>query len=432
MKKIGFLADYLNFRVDCIELINQLANQYEIVVFTNQNNKKHVPKNIEVRVIDYKMRNKRNRLWKTIAMVFVNIPKPSKYYFLKQRINFLNTPNKKLNDYIIYYARRIAPKIISFDFYLKNLKEERLFPISDIDTFIIMTPHEQDLFLSEISKTNKPIFAYLHSWDHVFKFQKISQKRFSYLTWNEDLRNDLNKGFQIPKKSIKIVGSSQIALLKHVDETLTPSTVQHKGQYFYFVASFGHKDAVIQEVKIIEHFCSELSKISEYTKVIFRPYPNLKNQELYKPLRDIPNLEFDNYIPNHNNKLLSLEDIRSKLSKFYSAVAVVHVGTTVATEAAHFDIPVIYINFNLNTAKSQKVQLDEYWKQYHLQEYYFTNEYWNVLTSPNEVKNICTQIIKDRTSFLPYSKKIKEKTKIVKYPDIVRNIGSAIESSYIN
>jgi|GEM_PF-7086284 len=428
--KVGFLLDYLKFRVDILELVKGFQQQegIELVLFVEKSQAHWVDPTCTIRIIEYyPPTNFHNRLILLFYDLFGTTPTPPCFFYFKKRQMLQKANSGKFKLWVYYWFRILLPKFLSFD---QMLSWYRPFVnksiVADIDVFLVLTPHEQNDFLALIAQTDKPIFAYQHSWDHSFKFKKISTNRFHYLTWGDLLSEDLQTAFSIPPSQTSTIGSSQLALLNKISSNnITNESSSNSEPYIYFVAAFGYKAAAIQEVKLVKEVAKRMELHAPALKLVFRQYPLLRDNDVYQELQNIENLVFDDYSIDGKDMLLSYADVEHRVKMIAGATAVFHAGTTVGLEAAFLDRNVVYLCCQPEE-DSSTLSLSAYWKQYHLKRYYYNTNFPNVVTEISALGAVIQAVASKDDVLNGYSTYLRRVSQETNYAKIIHNINDGM------
>ena len=140
--------------------------------------KKHLPENIEYRLIAERNNDILNSFLEKIFFLFRKIPKTKMNYYLMEefKIGNIEDAKKQNKSYALLKLHRILPHIFSYDQYLKIIRSSKKTEISDIDTFLCLTEIYDDHLFSRLIKERKKVFVYVYSWDHACKHTRFSKK----------------------------------------------------------------------------------------------------------------------------------------------------------------------------------------------------------------------------------------------------------------
>ncbi|MEO6686669.1 MAG: hypothetical protein ABIN24_11920 [Dyadobacter sp.] len=337
--KIGILANYLDTRKDLHDLLDLLSQDHHIVAFVQKSDVQKMEKLLPaVTVIPIQALTGISRiiqlLWQYTYLVFGKLPASSYNYYLTEHIKLSNSSNKKWARIIqssLLSLSKITPQIISYDQYLDLVSElkKSLLIDTDIDIFLCFTEISNDFIFAKIIQENKPVWTYVYSWDHACKMKTFS-KRTNYLVWNEGIKEDLIKLQHIKAEKIKIWGATQFAsIAKFIShESNCTEKLPYNFSYIYFGFATGYDVLARQEVTYCHQIATHLKTILPDWKLVLRPYPFQKNQNIYTSLTTLPNVIFD-------ESTLS----NDKFLKIKHAKAFLHFGTTMGYEAIYFDTP---------------------------------------------------------------------------------------------
>lgn len=436
-KKLGIIIQYYDFRNDMRELISLLAKEYELTLFVTKNDdiKGKLPQNCQKVYIKSYKSNVRNKIWNTLYRFFCNRPKSRKnnLNWVKRRFG---SSTKKIGNYVELISAYLAyyfPDWIDFDTYLKYLDYERT-DIEGIDTFFSFTDVNDPYFIAQLIQENKKIVTYVYSWDHAAKYHKFSKKQIQYLTWNEEIKQDIIYQHQILPQNIDIIGSTQLSLLKKFldKKTLTPN--EHATQpYIYFAASAGYRVVAEQEIAYVEYLASILERIAPNIKLVFRPYPLLKDWDLYEPITTKENVALDNFRIGDKEFIFTADDLDAKFQKMSDALAIFHCGSTFGMEACYFDTPVFFIRFEDFPFKQTYKKIDaieNFIYQYHIEKYLDLRQEENVLDDYQKLDEILRKVIENPSLFLEYNHIIRNYSPLESLENICSNLTTNLEKPH--
>ncbi|MBP9797307.1 MAG: hypothetical protein KBD42_14760, partial [Chitinophagales bacterium] len=209
------MLSFFDFRNDIRRVIVEMSKLCEVVVFIRKEQvetvKKHLPENIEYRLIAERNNDILNSFLEKIFLLFRKIPKTKMNYYLMEEFKIGNIEDAKKQNkaYALLKLHRILPHIFSYDQYLKIIRSSEKTEISDIDTFLCLTEIYDDHLFSRLIKERKKVFVYVYSWDHACKHTRFS-KKVNYLVWNEGIKADLANIQQIDSTLIQVVGATQL------------------------------------------------------------------------------------------------------------------------------------------------------------------------------------------------------------------------------
>lgn len=347
--KIGFVVSFFDFRNDVRRVIAEVAKQHEVIIFGRPENReeilRHLPKGLDFRLINEKKQNFWNTLWIKIYILFKRIPKSSHNFFLMELFKASLTSDPKIlkkNHEIIKWVRRL-PKMISYDFYLKQLHYQAATDLSGIDQFVCFTAIADDFLMARLLKENYPVKVYVYSWDHACKHTCFSA-RAQYLCWNERVREDVIDLQHIPPSQVKVVGASQFAYIEEFRRVQSQLSRTYSFKYVYVGCAIGVVELVKDEVNVVMSVASLLAKTRPDLKLVVRPYPVQGNWELYNTLRTLPNVVMDDGFRTLD---LSVKDghILEKFEKISHAEAFFHLGTTMGLEACFTNTPSFMLDY---------------------------------------------------------------------------------------
>lgn len=347
--KIGFVVSFFDFRNDVRRVIAEVAKQRDVVIFGRPENRdeilRHLPEGLEFRLINEKKRSFWNTLWIKIYILFKRIPKSRHNFFLMELFKASLTSDPKIlkkNHEIIKWVRRL-PKVISYDFYLKQLQYQGATNLSGIDQFVCFTAIADDFLMARLLHEKYPVKVYVYSWDHACKHICFSE-RAQYVCWNERIREDVIELQHIPSTQVKVVGASQFAYIEEFRRAQSQLSRTYPFKYVYVGCAIGVVNLVKEEVNVVISVANVLAKARPDLKLVVRPYPVQGNWELYSALRTLPNVVMDDGFRTLD---LSVKDghILEKFEKISNAEAFFHLGTTMGLEACFTKTPSFMIDY---------------------------------------------------------------------------------------
>lgn len=342
--KIGVLAHYIDTRKDLRDLLDLISRDHDVVAYIKQSDAQKIRKLLPgITVMPIPRLFGFSRIFQVICqyiyLVLGRLPASSYNYYLTEHIKLFNSSYKewsKLIQSLLLLLSKVTPKIISYDQYLDLFSWlKKPFKInSDIDIFLCFTEISEDWIFAKIINANKPVWTYVYSWDHSCKMKTFS-KRTKYLVWNEGIKEDLITLQHIEAKEIKIWGATQFSAIEQFFNSLKTDYENHHYTfpYIYLGCATGYDALARQEVKYCHQIADLLKALLPDWKLVFRPYPFQKNTNIYKSLRTLANVIFDDST-SANDKFQNMKYAR----------AFFHFGTTMGYEAIYFDSPSFLID----------------------------------------------------------------------------------------
>ncbi len=144
-----------------------------------------------------------------------------------------------------------------------------------------------------------------------------------------------------------VVGASQFCYIHEYRQREVPAP-ERPYRYLYFGCAIGIADLVPDEVWLIQTLAEVLARTQPDWKLLVRPYPVLTDWALYDPLRQLPNVVFDEHFRTGD---LSVQEgeIMKKYATIERAEAFFHLGTTMGLEACFTDTPSFILDFGYET-----------------------------------------------------------------------------------
>lgn len=388
--KIGFVVSFFDFRNDVRTLIATASRSHEVVVYVKQKDvgliQKHLLDSVTCRIISEKKRSISNTLWERIYFLFRSIPKSRSNFFLMEffKLSLTTSTIQRKKNYLWYKLLAGLPKFISYDFYLRRLQITRTTKIDDIDQFIFFTAIADDYFLARLLKENYSVKVYVYSWDHPCKHTCFSQE-VDYLVGNEGLKSNLAELQNLPLNKIYVVGISQFGYLHEFLQNKLATASPYPQPYFYFGCAIGIPELAIEEVKLIKMMATTLAEERPTQLLVVRPYPFLRNLQIYNELKNLPNVVIDNQYRS-SDLAVSDSNIMDKLNKLKHATAFFHLGTTMGLEACLLDTPSFLIA--PEPTSSGRLSLYNFAHQYQNKEFLINLSSSNTLTSIDKINEI--------------------------------------------
>lgn len=354
--KIAFVVSFFDFRNDVRRVIAEVARRHEVVVLGRPDQAEsiasHLPEGVEFRVIRERRATAWNRLWERLYALFKQIPRSENNYYLMQLFlasNAATEAQKRKALRILEWTKRL-PKVLSYDGCLDKLRYSGETRLDDIDQFILYTSIADDYLLARLLTENRATKVYVYSWDHACKNPRFS-KRVPYLCWSEGIKEDVAELHGVSPSQIQVAGASQFC---YIHEFLNckppPFSRSFPFNYVYFGCAVGIPELARQEVEVVRRVARVMADCRPDLKLVVRPYPVMKDWTLYDPIRQLPNVVFDE---DFRNADLSVSEnaIFEKFEKIHFARAFFHLGTTMGLEACFTETPSFILDFGYETTE---------------------------------------------------------------------------------
>ncbi|WP_373514389.1 hypothetical protein, partial [Persicitalea sp.] len=220
--------------------------------------------------------------------------------------------------------------------------------LADIDSFICFTAISDDYLLARLIREKRAVRVYVYSWDHPCKHTCFS-KRVKYACWSEPIREDIVSLQNIPIDQVLVTGASQFCYIHDYRqrEVLAPTRPY---QYVYFGCAIGIPSLVSDEVRLVKILAETLGQVRPDWMLLVRPYPVLADWTLYEPLRQLPNVAFDEDFRTGDLSVQE-EEIMKKYTTIERAEAFFHLGTTMGLEACFTETPSFILDFGYESAR---------------------------------------------------------------------------------
>ena len=428
-KKVGVLISpgyrFYDFR-RIIDILNQHVDLY--LYGDPENLSSEDKKKYKIRAIETPKKSFLNSLWFILFSAFGKIPKCKNNFFIAELFSISRFSRlERMAMTLLLYIRVFTPNFIDFDFFLSKLNPSTETMIDDVDVFFYLTQIADVFFLAHLLKANKKIVSYVYSWDHACKHSNMSHRIAKYLTWNDNIVEDLIELQGIDKGRIESIGASQLCYVyEYLKDNEKRSERPYEFDYFYYTCGTYEPLHVQQEIKLIKLISGTLSKINENLYLVVRLYPLVSKQKLYVELKDIRNVVVDATFRGSEEKLfMDQSELYDKLDKIKGAKAIIHAGSTIAVEASYFNTPIIQINFknyDFGVGKNNPLNLNNFIQQWHLQRHLLLDGFPNVIRDVNKLEDTLKNVLQDPSPFLKYNEKIRSYTPLRSIPDICNDI----------
>lgn len=433
--RIGILAQYLDTRADVRDLIRLLALENEIVIYLKASDAERITPMLSPnqRTVVLPRANFGVRilllLWQYVYLAFGKIPRSRYNYYMVEHIRLSNKAVGSLARFVersLITLSKYVPQFISYDAYLGGLSRlpAPLALDADIDVFFCNTQIYDDWLYAHILRQSQPVWTYVYSWDHPCKMKTFS-RRTRYLVWNEGLKNDLIQLQGIDSASITVWGATQFSYLEAHRASVDASTSSYPFPYLYLGFATGYDELVVQEVRYVVSIAQTLAQILPDWKLVVRPYPFQRQWDLYAPLREIPNVIFDDsFRKNADDLAVKVNANTDKLQKIRHARAFLHFGTTMGYEACYFDVPSCLMAL---VDSERDALLHGFVHQYQNDRYLNVRNSPNVATSQAQFENLLWILAANPVSLLAYNQKIRQAMPLRPLSDLVRQLLHTVE-----
>jgi hypothetical protein len=424
--KIGFVVHFFDFRNDVRKVVEYVSKEHQVVLFARKedldNIKAHIGNHIELRIVEENMATPRNLALNNLFRFFGKLPKSVQNYYLMEvfKISLTPLPVQRKAKLWLDIAMKL-PKVVSYDYYLNNLEYKKGTFIDDIDQFICFTDISDSYLLARLIREHKNVKVYVYSWDHPCKQMKYS-RQVKYLVWNEGIKEDMIELQHVKPEQITVTGASQFAYIEQFLSTSRNKLVSpFPFPYIYFGCAIGAPEIVEEEVKVIGLISNMMQEKVPDLRLVVRPYPVMKNWEVYAPLKELPNVLLDDQF---RSKDMSVgEDfIMEKFTKIHFAEALLHLGTTLGFEACYTDTPSIILDFEWFGNNKKLLSIYNFVHQYQNEKYLLLQNYPNVVRSETELNHLLENIKEDNKKYLVYNKVIRNTTLLKSFKHFAKDI----------
>lgn len=419
MKKLGVYIGRDQLRNDINLLLEHFSKQVEVVIFTPNDLEGILKDRLSASIFEF--RNVRvskgfiMELWDFIYKYFGYLPKYlNNYYIIKLFIiNNIVPVTRRIWAKVQFQLILKFPKFLSFDAYLNMLNLDDVeVNLNGVEHMFFFTELPRS-FLAKCIYSELNVACYVYSWDHPPKFSSFS-KKINYFTWSNNISGDLADSWNIDIKKINVVGSSQFTFIKNYFKNRSKLFLDkpYKFEYVYFVCATAYDSLVKQEVDFVYWISKIITKLDLPYKIVFRPYPNLKNWGLYSPLEKLPGVVFDNDFKADNFQIRE-DKIYDRYWKIDHSSALIHFGTTLGLEACFFDSPSLIIDIS-----DKSKLLNKFVHQYQNEKYLLLNGYDNVIQSFDELETTLINLESMSASLLEYNRAVVESFELNSMKDI--------------
>lgn len=420
--KIGFVVHFFDFRNDVRKVIDIVSQQHQIVLFVRKEDLQQINSfandRVEIRITDEYLSTPRNRVLDNLFRFFGRLPKSIQNFYLMQIfiISLATDPRVKKRAKLKLDLIMKLPKLISYDAYLNKIQYKGATQITDIEQFICFTNISDSYLLSRLIREGKRVKVYVYSWDHPCKQIRYSDQ-VKYLVWNEGIKQDLITLQNINPAHIKLTGASQFAYIhQFLSMDVARLTNPFPFPYIYFGCAIGAPQIVTEEIKVIELLSRQMSvELPEY-KLVVRPYPVMKDWEVYAPLKKLPNVLLDDQF---RTKDMSVNEdlIMEKFIKIHFAEAFIHLGTTLGFEACYLETPSIILDFDFFQKNNSLLSIKNFVHQFQNEKYLLLKGYPNVVHSEKELSDLFGQLPGNKHHYLAYNKAVRTTTQLKSFDE---------------
>lgn len=292
----------------------------------------------------------------------LNFWSPSKKGFKKKILYFfaeiLGVILSKSNKLIKYGDQLFDKEISKLDFIAESILEK-------YKPNIVLNLHQRAPITSPIfsraKKKHIKTATVIYSWDNVPKARLISRYDY-YFVWSELMKQELQLLYpEIISKQIIITGTPQFEFYS-ID-----TNIENKKSFFNRYGlnplkktiCFSGNDVTTSphEATFLLDVCEEVSKIKEENRpqIIFRRCPVDKStrfDKVAKKYKDMlfcidPDWRIDKDSENSFSSIYpAYDDVKLLVSTVYYSDAIINLGSTMAHDAAVFNKPCLYLNYN--------------------------------------------------------------------------------------
>lgn len=436
MKKssLGFVVQYYGFRNDMRNLILKLSEVYDLTLFVeNRDSVFDIPDHIDIVEIVSQKKRLYNVLLRLVYRMFGNKPRSKKSYvaWLDRRYSVSDKSLLTFCNYLMEIASVNLPTLVDFDWYLSRLKYDRTETYS-VEKFLTFSDVNDVYFLAQLLDSGKSVFTYVYSWDHAGKYFKFSRNRINYFVWNNGMMNDLVGLHGVNQLNIRVLGSTQLTVVHdYLFNSESRKSVLRSDSVVYFAASMGYGPIAEQEVEIARLLAKKLKKYLPNFTLLFRPYPLLKDWNIYSSLLQEDNVIIEDYRDKGKKVVFTEKDVEAKFNNIQRSVAVFHCGSTLGMEAAYFDTPVFFIcleEFEFEKSYSKRDTIQNVFNQHHINKYLKLENPFNVIQSSDQIETILKTLPELNDSHLGYNRQVAQATELASFNSILSKLTQMLNS----
>lgn len=434
--KLGLIVHFFDFRNDVRQWIQELQKDHELVLFVRPQDRETMgimlDTSLEIRTIEEKKNNLWNRFWELAFRFLGRLPESRQNYYLMEafRISIINSAQKARLALMQLNFSMALPRILTYDFFIRQLSYRKETDISGIDHWVCFTELSDNYFISRLLTEGHAPLVYVYSWDHPCKHTRFSQ-RLKYVVWHEGLAQDLVQLQQIPAQQIQIWGATQMAYVHRWLEKMETFSKPYTFDYLYFGCAIGVPQLVESELEIVRLVAKTLSETAPNWKLVVRPYPVMKDWSPYEALKEIPNLILDDGFraKKVDNMAVNEDFIMEKFVKIQYSKAFLHLGTTLGIEACYTDAPSVLLDMQEFSRPKEILSLHHFIHQYQNDKYLNHKEYANVVRSKADLPKLIQTLLAGGEDLIPYNKKVAGDLRPKSFRQLAEDFGRIIQSS---
>ena len=429
---LAIIIDHYHLRNDVRLLADTLSTKEHVIFLAEPSEIKLISSFHTAREMKSLPTTFKNRLLKQLYFYFGNLPKIRKNYrnyIIRRSHSHADSPLQRISQKIKVTLQVWLPDLVSFDQYI-NAIDINIEDLEGITRVLSFTDINNENMIANILRKKIPLYTYVHSWDHLAKFRRFSREQIHYITWSSALSKDMELTHGISKERTSTLAASQYTF---IDKYFPLKSKPGKENFFYYVASFGYPKLVKQELLIVKAIAKTLGRIDPSIKLVFRPYPVLKDWAPYEILKNIENIEFDDF-EKHEGILLKNSDMDHKIDMIQKSIAVLHCGTTIGLEASYFDTPVIYLcpeDIDYRLSMKDLNHIFHAWNQFHLKRYYQLPNYKNVVTRIGDLEHLMQYAITNPEALLDYNRELRKLSPLISMDEFVARLDRITQAKTI-
>lgn len=422
--RIGIYTEYLDLKDDIIELISAICQIHTVILFISphqKNRAKQIANVSEIRLIENEKISIVYRLYNKLLESFLLLPKNKSSIKLSKSRVILSKRGGKLVKKLRLLNLQLAmmmPRFLSYDKFIKYGIGKLHNQIDDLDAFICFTPFANNQLIRKLYfNQNIKKYAYVHSWDHPYKFNKFPKKYFNYLVWNKSMKADLINQQGIDQDAIRIVGCSQFSeILRFLQTSNTP---ENSSKFIYYPCFAGYEQMVKLEIEALKWLSLNVKRIDLKLQIVIRPYPQVFNPLVYEEyLGKYANIKIESLHSNSNDASRFVKNISEKYEHLKNALLVIHSGTTVGLETCYFDTPSMLLDIDGLTTNGEFLSFDQASSQAHVNKHIKKKYPANVIRNHQDL----ALAIQRPDKYLSFNNEYRVETPLLCYSSIAEKL----------
>lgn len=271
---------------------------------------------------------------------------------------------------------------------------------------------------------------------HILSFDNLTSRGYlpishfdKYLVWNENMKQELIKYYNIASNKISITGTPQFdyhldnKFLMSKTETYTKLGLQENDNYILYCAN--HINISPNEPALLEIILNEFlhdSELSKY-KIVLRLHPMDDYERWNSLLQKFPSITLSLPWAHDDKKAIfwgnpSVLDLKLYSNTLRYASIMLNIASTVSIDAAICDTPIVCLGFHPNNKNE-----NTFYNQVHFSEHYLPIMKTNATPLANSLNELLV-LMKEN---LKFPEKLKAERLLLKKYFVPENIKSSTE-----